>query len=110
MRNAGKPRREDGTFEMIPVLRLLSQPPPCGTCPKIPKDAPVKHWDHAVQLSDKNWRAYQYYLECRAVGQFPDDAIVRRNARIIRAIQDEADNRPLYNLLAVVGLLAKAGR
>lgn len=42
------------------------------------------------ELNNKNWRAYTHYLECRAVGQFPDDEIVRQNAATIRAIEDSA--------------------
>lgn len=44
-------------------------------------------------LSEANQRCYEHYLECRAVGQFPDDPIVRRNAGIIRQIEDEFDRK-----------------
>ncbi len=43
------------------------------------------------RLSDKNRRAYQHYLECRATGNFPDDPWVRKNASIIRAAMDRVD-------------------
>lgn len=60
-------------------------PPPCrtrnGVCHKgTPEDQ--------KSLSDKNWKAYQHYQECRAVGSFPDDAIVRRNAAIISRVEE----------------------
>lgn len=44
-----------------------------------PKGSP----ENEKGLSPKNKRALNHYLECRATGQFPDDPIVRRNARLI---------------------------
>ena len=38
----------------------------------------------AVELSPENRRAWEHYLECRAVESWPEDPIVRRNAAIIR--------------------------
>ena len=31
---------------------------------------------------------YQHYRECRAVGQFPDDPLVRRNAAEIQDVEE----------------------
>jgi len=46
------------------------------------------------ELSARNRQAYLHYLECRSVGQFPDDAIVRRNAALIQhAERTQADER-----------------
>jgi hypothetical protein len=45
--------------------------------------------EHPRTLSEANQRCYEHYRECRAVGRFPDDPIVRRNAAIIREIEDE---------------------
>lgn len=45
----------------------------------------------AVELSDKNWRAYLHWSECDAVREFPDDATVRRNAAVIARIKADAD-------------------
>lgn len=39
-------------------------------------------------LNQQNQRVYQHYLECKAIGHFPDDAIVRRNASLIRQVED----------------------
>lgn len=44
-----------------------------------------------LSLNERNQQAYEHYRQCRAVGQFPDDPIVRRNAAIIRALEDEYD-------------------
>lgn len=73
-----------------PRPRLPNVPTPCWMCPKIPAgEAPFPH--NAVEMSPKSWRAYTHYLECRAVLRFPDhDPIVRRNAMLIRMVEDEA--------------------
>ena len=34
-----------------------------------------------------NVRTYIHYQECKAVGSFPDDPIVRKNASIIRMLE-----------------------
>ena len=39
-------------------------------------------------MSPWNELAYTHYLECKAVGSFPDDPIVRRNASLIRSVED----------------------
>ena len=39
-------------------------------------------------MTDRNWRAYVHYLECKAVGHFPNDPIVRRNAVTIMLVID----------------------
>ena len=72
-----------------PVPRIADQNPPCRWCPKIPKGAePVP--ENAEELSERNWLAYQHYLECKAVGKFPGDSMVRRNAMLIRQVEDSA--------------------
>ena len=61
---------------------------PCPICPKIPHGATPKP-ENAIELSDKNWAAYRHYRECKAVGSFPvEDAIVRRNADLIRQAEE----------------------
>ena len=39
-------------------------------------------------LTPENEMCYQHYLECRAVRQWPDDSVVRRNAAIIRDVEE----------------------
>lgn len=67
---------------------------PCNRCPKIPKDDPKKVPESAMELNDKNWAAYSHYKECKAVGDWPKgeegvDSIVRRNAAMIRDVEDD---------------------
>lgn len=62
--------------------------PPCGYGPtRCPKGSPTagREWTTANRL------AYQHFLECKAVGQFPDDAVVRRNAGMIQRIMDQIE-------------------
>ena len=47
--------------------------------------------------------AYQHYKECKAVGQFPDDAVVRTNAGIISEIHEVTDKAEQYNSMARMG-------
>ena len=60
-----------------------------------PKGTP----ENSRALSESNQRCYEHYLECRAVGKFPDDPIVRRNAAIIAEVleQVEKDERNTFN-------------
>lgn len=66
--------------------------PPCGfpTGPdttRCPKGTP----EAGIELSERNWLAWQHYQECAAVGQFPDDPIVKRNAAIISRVEKAAE-------------------
>lgn len=90
----------------LPVINVTGDTP-CHVCPKIPAgvstDAPSAELRrHAVEMSERNRKAFRHYLECKAVGQFPDDAIVRRNAAVIRWIEDEFQRRPIERLLAIL--------
>lgn len=66
----------------------MRRPPNTAPCRirngRCPKGTP----EQSRELSSQNDQAYAHYLECRAVGQWPGDAIVRQNAAIIRAIED----------------------
>ena len=58
-------------------------------------------------ISDRNWKAWQHYQECRAVGMFPDDPIVRRNAAIIRAATDAAERQQQAQSLGPLAALIR---
>ncbi len=77
----GEAREHRGDF----VERLPTVPAPCRRegCPKGTPENPKV-------LSNKNMLAYQHWKECKAVGQFPDDPIVRQNAAIIQEIHDQS--------------------
>ena len=64
---------------------------PCESCPKILQgEDPCSAVGRKAELSPKNLTAYQHYLECKAVGQFPQDATVKRHAGVIRMVEDFA--------------------
>lgn len=106
---------KDGRLEKFPKHGPDSKPlerpkgtkPPCETCPKItglrPEDGPPRA-ALAVELSEQNRRAYEHYLECRAVNRFPNDALVRRHARIIREVEDEVQRAGQSAMIGLLGL------
>ena len=71
-----------------PVLRPKGMLPPCSqgpsSCAKISPES-------GIELNERNKETYLHYLECRAVGDFPDDPLVRYHAAIIRSVEDESE-------------------
>ena len=73
---------EDGDYR----LREASSPPECRTPKGCPKGTPEK----PNTLNFNNAMAFEHYQECKATSQWPDDSVVRRNAVLIREIEDYA--------------------
>jgi hypothetical protein len=73
-----------------PVPRPAGAPTPCRTCPKVPPGAPPVP-ESAVELGDQLQRAWEFYRECRAVGDFPADPLVRWLAARFRAAEDHCE-------------------
>ncbi len=89
-----------------PMPRPKGTFPPCGYGPtRCPKGSPTA----GRELTPENQLAYLHYLECRAVGVFPDDPVVRRNAALIRSVEDglrdarERESRELMLMMMGVG-------
>jgi hypothetical protein len=82
---------------------------PCGQCPKVPKGQPPCR-ESAEELTPQNWQAYTHYLGCRATGQFPDDERVRRNAALIRQVEEAAARGHDELLAGVLITMAEAAR
>lgn len=84
----GQPVVQETTGEL--VLRLKQQPPPCRVppgrkrAPGCPKGTPEK----PNALTAKNRAALRYHLKCEALGRFPRDGIVERNAGLIALARD----------------------
>ena len=80
-----------GLMELLrdgePAKRLRANPVPCMTRIGCMKGT----WERPIELSDSNQLCYEHYLECRAVGVFPDDPLVKENAAIIRSIEDRLE-------------------
>lgn len=82
---------------------------PCGQCPKVGKDKPPCRAS-AEELSSQNWQAYSHYLGCRATNTWPDDERVRRNAALIRQVEDAAARGNDELLAGVLITMAEAAR
>lgn len=90
-----------------PVVRHPKCPPPCRLSVGCPKGAPTGE-KGCRELSLKNWAAYRHYRECVAVGDFPKDATVRRNAAIIRMAEESvAETKQAGSLGPLMALLGK---
>lgn len=94
---------DENTGEIVVHPPKTGQPlprigkPPCMTHVKCAKGSP----DERRELSPRNWQAYNHYLECAAVGQFPDDPIVRRNAAIIKAVLDAEARKEKWRMVRI---------
>lgn len=77
---------ETGELELWrgqPIAR--EGPPPCHYGPdRCAKGSP----DDSKALTPQNLQAYRHYMECKATFSFPDDAIVRRNAGVIKMAEE----------------------
>jgi len=76
----------------MPRLRILNGDPcflaPCRdpdrSCPKGTPEKPNT-------LSPENELCYAHYKQCRSVGIFPDDPVVRRNAAVIHETEESVE-------------------
>lgn len=69
-----------------PLPRLPMFPAPCRV--KDGKGCPKGTPENPKSLSPENQLCFEHYKECQAVGQFPDDPVVRRNAAAIREVEE----------------------
>lgn len=69
------------TVDGNPAKRIPESPVSCDT----PAGCPAGHYLNQLRLTPDNRLAYIHYQRCEATGNFPDDAIVSRNARIIQS-------------------------
>lgn len=69
------------------------------------------HYNNQKVLSDRNYQAYRHYQECKAIGDFPDDSVVRMNARIISQTIELADRHDRSTQLGqLTGLMMLLGQ
>lgn len=89
----------------LPELRARGCFAPCRYTRKgCPKGTP----ENKRSLSEVNAQCWEHYRECRAVGQFPDDPLVRRHASLIREVEDFCHRQQDRERLAeVLGLLIR---
>jgi hypothetical protein len=84
-----------------PIPRPPGVSTPCRTPVGCPKGTP----EAQLSLTPQNRKVYEHYLQCKAVGRFPDDPLVERHAGIIRQLEDAAERQRHKDL---AGLLAAA--
>jgi hypothetical protein len=82
----------------LPLARTPNNPPPCHFCPKIPQGADPKP-ENAIEPSERSLLAFQHYRRCRAVGRFPTDVLVEKDAAIIRDVWDAWEQMPMSQLI-----------
>lgn len=94
----------------LPLARPPGMPTPCAGCSKVPAEhrllalhAPGVARLEALEPTDRSRLAYRRYREWRAVGQFPDDPIVRWAAGLIREAEEEAERLPQRQLVTLLG-------
>jgi len=89
---------------------LRMQPTPCRWCPKIARGDPPRPTS-AQELSERNAAAFLHYRRCKAVGRFPSDPIVERNAAFILQVEDEAhQDRDRVHQLEQLTMILASGR
>lgn len=89
-----------------PELRSLYGKDVCLPACRTPKGCPKGTPEKPKNLSAENRFCWQHYKECRAIGLFPDDAVVRRNAALIRELEDLFERherkKELFELMSAV--------
>lgn len=81
-------------------------PPDSPTMKKAgcPKGTP----EESCELSPENRHAYEHYVQCKAVGRFPADEIVERNAGIIRSVEDQHARKVQREAGEILGVFMQA--
>lgn len=101
----GKPEKrgthcEDAFKSPCRDLRIGTDGRRIRSCPKGTPESPKT-------LSAENELCYEHFLECQAVGSFPDDSVVRRNAKVI--IEVLAEEKRSLDAMRHSSLLTYAG-
>lgn len=70
--------------------------PPCNKCPKVPSairhDTSIEAGpQHAVEMSNKAFQAYMYYLEVKAGASMHNDPYTRLLCALIKNVEDEVE-------------------
>lgn len=109
-----------GVLERHPITgepdpRPATIPTPCMSCPKPPTwarkagkdEAELRELAKPYDITPENRLAYAYYQTCAATGSFPDDAIVRWYAGIIRELEVEWSRQPSEQSFQAVKFLCE---
>ena len=85
----------DDAGQQHPRLRPPGTSTPCATCPK---ESPTA----GKELTEQNWLAWNFDRECKAVNSWPNDPIVRRNAAIIRDVEESLEVSKFDRIIALL--------
>jgi hypothetical protein len=88
-----------------PIPRPANVGTPCRNCPKIPQGAPPKP-ESATELTPENLVCVMHYGECKAVGRWPDDGRVARNADLLSGVEKAVERA---QAAGVAGVLRSIG-
>jgi len=83
--------------------------PPCFQCPKVPPSAPERTRQYAIDPTEKSRRAIAHYQQCKALGRFPLDMIVERNAGLIAPIEEAARLAQAKDAAGLIAMLLASG-
>ncbi len=80
--------------------------PPCWRCPKVPRSVREERQRtgkrvtpaDAIEPDADARQAVDHFLECAAVGQFPDDGWVRRHAMLLRPMLQRVEQEPVREM------------
>jgi hypothetical protein len=61
----------------------------------------------AIELTEQNRKAWEFYRQCHATGIFPDEPLVKWYAVVLRAVEDELERMPVIRLAATVEALVE---
>ena len=81
--------------------------PPCEILVNGKSGCPKGSPTAGIALSDKNLQAFIFHRQCKAVGFFPNDPIVIRNAGIIQSIVEAADKQENAQLMRMILMSAR---
>ncbi len=100
------------THAGLPVLRPRGVITPCWKCPKL-AHTDDKRRANAHDPTPRSRRAIRHFMECRAVGSFPPDPIVKMCAGVIDDVERSVSQAKADGLLelgrAVLNRLASGG-
>ena len=97
----GQPQTINRGTMLVP--RNQHNPPPCRLERGCAKGTP----EQPVTLNPANEQAWEFHKQCKAVGQFPADALVRQNAAIIEDIAEQQQRLHQRKVDLLLELLSK---
>ena len=93
--------REKKGGEYVP--RYKGVKPPCGYSQGCVKGSP----ENSSALNEQNTQALQFIRECKAVGSFPNDPIVRQNAALIEMAEKSVSDAKQQELTDYIKALVQ---